>query len=121
MAGSVVLVEDELRPTAVYGLRANHDLLPAIVIGVADQHIRPKVVLMIESIDDLKALRLVRSGGSAYAKGERTQEHLTLWRPNRVRIGVRERGLIHAYADRREADADRTKDFALHLSCTKSQ
>src|SRR4029434_10064818 len=106
---SVVLVEDELTPTAAYGLGANHDLLPVIVIGIADQHIRPKVVLMSESIDDLKAQRLGPNARSARGKGERTEARLTLWRPNCGRIGLHESSLIHAYADRRKADADRTK------------
>ena len=92
MAVSVVLVEDELTPAAEYGPVAKHDLLPMIVIGIADQHIRPKVVLMSELIDDVKARRPGRIARSTRGKGERTQEHLTLWRPNRVRIGLRESG-----------------------------
>src|SRR6266568_6506122 len=70
MAVSVVLEEDELTRGAAYGLRAKHDLLPVIVVGIADQHIRPKVVLMIESIDDLKARRLRRIARSTRGKGE---------------------------------------------------
>src|SRR5262245_51977882 len=92
MAGSVVLEEDELTPAAVHGLGAKHDLLPAIVIGIADQHIRPKVVLMIELLDDLKARRPGRIIRSTHRKGERTKEHLTLWRPNRGWICQRESG-----------------------------
>src|SRR5213078_1708619 len=86
------LEKDELTRGAAYGLRAKHDLLPVIVIGIADQHIRPKIVLMIESIDDLKAQRIGRIARSTSGKGERTQKHLTLWGPNRVGIGLRESG-----------------------------
>src|SRR5215472_1214003 len=86
MTGSVVLVKDELTLAAVYRLGANYDLLPMIVIGIADQHIRPKVVLMSESIDDLKARRVGRIANPTGRKSERTKDYLPLWRPNRLRV-----------------------------------
>src|SRR5205807_3439419 len=108
MAGSVVLVEDELTPAAVYGLRAKHDLLSVIVVGIANQHIRPKVVLMIESLDDLKALLLAQIIRSTRGKRERTKHRLTLWRSNRGRIGLRESGCGSEQNDNRNPNFHNT-------------